>query len=328
MANPSAFGGRPRISLQLNHQVSGTTISWQLYAIETLSQPSFNLAGGNAWSVNFNALGGGVPSGTWTYDFRPTGNQTKTIATGSFVATAAGSWSATANGNTPIGSASVDGFIQPNFPPPPTPSWSTGTTLTSATRATAYSATVAASPVTSYSVVGQSADTRGLSASSNTISGTPTSVGTVTFTIRANNSGSTADRTFSILINPALPTYSDSTVVATASVGTAYSDAVAASETASYSIFSGALPGGLTLNTTTGAITGTPNTPGVFNFVIRATNVTGTRNTGTLTITVTSGARVWNGTSFVSGTTRAWNGTAYVSTTTRVWSGTAWTTAT
>jgi hypothetical protein len=103
---------------------------------------------------------------------------------------------------------------------------------------------------------------------------------------------------------------------------------VSATEAASYSVFSGALPDGLSLNTSTGAITGTPTSPGVFNFVIRATNVTGNRNTGTLTITVLSGARVWNGTAFVAGTTTAWNGTAFVSTTTKVWNGSAWTSAT
>jgi hypothetical protein len=224
-----------------------------------------------------------------------------------------------------VGTATVSFYV--NVPPPPTPSWSTGTTLSAATRGTAYSATVSASPVTSYSAIGSSGQTGGLSASGNVISGTPNTVGTANFTIRADNSGSIADRTFSITINPALPIYSDSTVASTAIVGTAYSDSVSASEAASYSVFSGSLPGGLSLNTSTGAITGTPTTPGVFTFVIRATNVTGSANTGTLTITVTSGAKVWNGTAFVAGTTRVWNGTAFVSSTTRIWNGSSWVSA-
>jgi hypothetical protein len=156
------------------------------------------------------------------------------------------------------------------------------------------------------------------------ISGTPNTVGTANFTIRANNSGSIADRTFSFAINPALPVFSDSSVNNSARVGIAYSDAVAASETASYSVFSGALPGGISLNTSTGAIAGTPTTSGTYTFIIRATNVTGSTNTATLTITVTSGSRLWNGTTFVNGNTRAWNGTAFVSTTTKVWNGSAW----
>jgi hypothetical protein len=124
------------------------------------------------------------------------------------------------------------------------------------------------------------------------------------------------------------PVFTDSTVVATGSVGTAYSDAVAASNATSYSVFSGALPTSLTLNTSTGAITGTPTVPGVFTFVLRATNASGSVDTGTLTITVLGGGRVWNGTAFVAGTTRVWNGTAFVSSTTRIWNGSAWVSST
>jgi hypothetical protein len=120
------------------------------------------------------------------------------------------------------------------------------------------------------------------------------------------------------------PVFTDSTVTATGNVGTAYSDAVVASSATSYSVFSGALPTGLNLNTSTGAITGTPTAPGVFTFVIRAANGSGTVDTGTLTITVTSGGKVWNGSAFISGTTRVWNGTSFVSSTTRVWNGSSW----
>jgi hypothetical protein len=127
---------------------------------------------------------------------------------------------------------------------------------------------------------------------------------------------------------PVVPVFGDSTVVSTANVGTAYSDEVTASGSPTYSVFSGALPTSLTLNTSTGAITGTPTVPGVFTFVIRATNVSGTANTGTLTITVLGGGKVWNGTAFVAGTTRVWNGTAFVSTTTKVWNGSTWVSST
>jgi hypothetical protein len=121
------------------------------------------------------------------------------------------------------------------------------------------------------------------------------------------------------------PTWSDQTISSSASVGTAYSDGVNATNAASYSVFSGALPGGLTLNTSTGAVTGTPTEPGVFNFVLRATgSFEGTIDTATQTITVLGGGKVWNGTAFVSGTTRVWNGTAFVSSTTKVWNGSSW----
>jgi hypothetical protein len=124
------------------------------------------------------------------------------------------------------------------------------------------------------------------------------------------------------------PVFSDASVSSSASVGVAYSDGVAASNSPSYSVVSEALPTGLNLNSGTGAITGTPTTPGVFTFVIRASNAGGSVDTGTLTITVIGGGKVWNGTSFVSGTTKAWNGTSFVSTTTKIWNGSSWVSAT
>ena len=87
-----------------------------------------------------------------------------------------------------------------NVTPPPV--WSTTSPLPTATVGTSYSTTVTASPVTSYSLVSSSGQTAGLTVSGNTISGTPTTAGVARFTIRANNSGLTQDRTFDIPINP------------------------------------------------------------------------------------------------------------------------------
>lgn len=231
-------------------------------------------------------------------------------------------------GSTTVGSASLSfGF---NVPAPTTPSWSTGTTLTAATRGTFVSRSVSASPATSYALIGSSGATGGLSFSGNTISGTPTTTGTAFFTIRASNTvngyTSSADRTFSLVINPALPVFSDGSVNSSARVGIAYSDGVTASETASYSVVAApnTLPPGLSLNTSNGAITGTPTTPGTYSFRIRATNVTGSTDTAIQTITVISSARVWNGSAFVVAQARVWNGSAFVTGTIRVWDGTAW----
>jgi hypothetical protein len=133
---------------------------------------------------------------------------------------------------------------------------------------------------------------------------------------------------------PVVPVFGDSTIVSTANVGTVYSDEVTASGSPTYAVrnvaddAAGVLPTGLALNTSTGAITGTPTVPGVFNFRIKATNVSGSAITGTLTITVLGGGKVWNGTAFVAGTTKVWNGTAFVSTTTKVWNGSAWVSST
>lgn len=58
-----------------------------------------------------------------------------------------------------------------------------------------------------------------------------------------------------------------------ASKNTAYSTTISASGTSiTYSVTSGSLPTGLSLNSSSGAITGTPTTPNTYNFTITATN--------------------------------------------------------
>ena len=164
----------------------------------------------------------------------------------------------------------------------------------------------------------------GVPAGTYTISGTFTTTGVVgTATITPFNVTVTAPP-------PPAPVIADGSVTSSASVGVAYSDEITATNSPTYSVrntadnAAGVLPTGLTLNTSTGAITGTPTTPGVFQFRIRATNGGGFATTGTLTITVTSGARVWNGTAFVSSLANVWNGTAFVSGIIKVWDGTVW----
>jgi hypothetical protein len=70
---------------------------------------------------------------------------------------------------------------------------------------------------------------------------------------------------------------------ANAQVGVPYNSSVTASggnAPYTYSITTGSLPGGLTLNANTGAITGTPNTPGPFTFTVLATDTVVTGNVG------------------------------------------------
>jgi hypothetical protein len=220
------------------------------------------------------------------------------------------------------------------------PVFGTITTPSPTIRGVAYTGSFTASNITAtngYSLSAGALPT-GLSLNVNTgaITGTPTVAGSYEFTITANGSfeGSTSV-TKTIVVNPPAPAFTDSIIATTANLGSAYSDSVSASDagygitspTTAYSIFSGNLPDGLTLDTSTGDITGTPTTPGIFNFVIRATNVTGTADTATLTITALSGGKVWNGTAFVSGTTKVWNGTAFVSSTTKIWDGSEWVSA-
>jgi hypothetical protein len=81
------------------------------------------------------------------------------------------------------------------------------------------------------------------------------------------------------------PSFTDTTV-ANGLLGVSYSDGVAANNTSSYAIASGSLPSGLSLNTSTGAITGTPTGQGSFTFAINASGGGGTTGSGNLTIQI------------------------------------------
>ena len=71
-------------------------------------------------------------------------------------------------------------------------------------------------------------------------------------------------------------------------VGTAYNQTLAAtgSTPITWSIASGTLPTGLSLNASTGAITGTPSVVGTYNFTVKAANGTAPDATKALSITV------------------------------------------
>jgi uncharacterized protein YhjY with autotransporter beta-barrel domain len=156
--------------------------------------------------------------------------------------------------------------------------------LTNPTVGAAYSATVSGSGGTapySFSVtsgvlpVGLS-----LNASTGAITGTPTAAGAASFTITATDSttgtGSpfTASQAYSVTVQAPTITLAPASLTA-GTVGTAFSQTVTASGGAgpyTYAPTAGSLPAGLSLNASTGAITGTPTAGGTFNFTVTATD--------------------------------------------------------
>jgi hypothetical protein len=350
MAEVFTNDSQKRAKLILDASVSSSSISWTATVTDgNASYGGWGLAGATL-TVNVNGarqltesnrsydFGGNTGSDTVVANaFFPRAGKTFTGTVGGLSASTSYNVNATFGTTGNVGTATISFNVTTSAPPaPPAPTWQATSAFT-ATRGTAFSTTVTASPVTGYSLVSQSADTRGLSlggALGNVISGTPTSVGTVTFTIRATNSGTTSNKTFTITINPALPVFSDASVNNLATLNIAYSDSVAASETTSYSVrnpdtpsLAGALPPGLNLNTSTGAITGAPTTIGNTSFRLRATNVTGSTDTEILTIQVRNNLgkrRTSSGFENIQ-TARRFNGTAWVATTvSKRFNGTAW----
>ncbi len=241
---------------------------------------------GVPYSSNLVATGG-VPPYTFsiTAGSLPTG-LTLNPATGAITGTptAAGSFTFTAqvvdSTGTSAGTTSTSCTIV-IAPAPPTLTCPAAT----GTVGVAYSSNLVAAggvPPYTYSITAGSLPT-GLSLNPTTgaITGTPTAAGSFTFTAQVVDSRGTAAGTTStsctIVIAPAPPTLT--CPAATGTVGVAYSSALVASGGVppyTYSITSGSLPTGLTLNPSTGAITGTPTAAGSFTFTAQVVDSRGT----------------------------------------------------
>lgn len=134
--------------------------------------------------------------------------------------------------------------------------------------------------VVSYSVTPALPAGLGMSAASGTITGTPTAVTpTAGYTVTATNAGGVATTTLLITVNDKPPAglgYTTSSAIYTVGQPIAPDNAVSTGgAVASYSV-SPALPAGLSLNTISGQITGTPTVvTAAANYTITATNASG-----------------------------------------------------
>ncbi|WP_429931992.1 putative Ig domain-containing protein [Agrobacterium vitis] len=116
--------------------------------------------------------------------------------------------------------------------------------------------------------------------------------GSDSFTYTATNAtGTSSPATVTIAVTAPTFTLSPASGTLTAAtVGTAYSEIVTASggtSPYSYAISAGTLPTGLTLNTSTGVISGTPTTAANTSFTITATDANGATGSASYSLTVT-----------------------------------------
>ena len=180
------------------------------------------------------------------------------------------------------------------------------------TSASTASGTVGAS--FSYSIIGTNSPTSysasglpsGLTVNSSTgiISGTPTIAATSSITIGAINSGGTGTATLTLTISAPVvgaPIISSSST-ANGALTNAFAYTITASNTPTSFSASG-LPAGLSLNSASGAITGTPTVAGTFTVTLGATNGSGT-GTSSLHLTILA-APVINSSASASGTRNA-----------------------
>jgi Putative Ig domain/Pectate lyase superfamily protein len=254
------------------HKLAINTVSLPQGVVGTAYSVTLGATGGSApyrWSIIAGALPAGlslsssgtisgIPSGSGTAKFtvQVQDSQLDTVSAGLFLAI-----------NSPNKSSSLQVATS---------------SLSAGTMGKAYSASLAATGGTSpyqWSVTGGNLPSGlSLNASSGAISGSPSAAGTTTFTARVQDSqGQTAAANLSIVVNASSsgsgsPLQITTSSLSAGSVGKAYSASLAATGGTSpyhWSVTGGNLPSGLSLNASSGAISGSPSAAGTASFTIQ-----------------------------------------------------------
>jgi subtilisin family serine protease/PKD repeat protein len=175
----------------------------------------------------------------------------------------------TATGAGGTGSLGVTVTIQPR----PIPEITSPTSI-SGSYATAFSYQITANHApTSFGASGLPAGLA-VKTASGLISGRPTEVGTFAVTITATNESGSGSKTLAMVINPPDVPRITSPGTAAGQVGQNFSYGITASNHPT-AFGADGLPAGLTVNTGTGSISGTPTASGTFAVLVKASNLGG-----------------------------------------------------
>ena len=275
-SNP-AFQSSDTVSLASRLQMS--TAVANLTVIQSVSTPGKGTVSYNAGAPDFTYNAGVCQTGadSFTYRARNAGN---TLST-----------------STRTVSVSIGAPPAPSINSPGTASGQTGVGFN-------YNITVASCSglVTSYNATGLPPGLS-INTGNGAITGTPTSTGTFPVNLSANNAGGggTGSVTITITLGPPVVNSSNSVLGA---VGNSLSYQITATNPPLTSFSASGLPPGLTVDTTTGLISGTPTAPGgVFNATVTATNATATSAPYGVTFNIAFAAPVVNSPPTASGAT-------------------------
>ena len=165
---------------------------------------------------------------------------------------------------------------------------SPSTTGVYGTAYTSYTFVANGTPAPTYSLASGSLPPGLTLSAAGVLSGTPTNGGTYNFTVQAANSaGSIVTESISIMVNQ-IPTMFSAETPPTGVVNTVYpSYTFVANGTpaSAYSVASGTLPPGMTLNAA-GVLSGTPTAAGTYTFVVQASNALGSVNSNSVIVTI------------------------------------------
>ena len=287
---PTAQTATKQLTITVNPQLSVTTTTLAAGTVGTTYNQTLGAAGGitpYSWAVTTGSLPAGLSlnSATGAITGKPTGPQVGAI---SFTVTVTDS-----ENPTKTASASLSITISAPTLTITTSSLSAGVINQS------YSATVAATGgVTPYTWSISSASLpAGFSINSSTgaITGTPTATGTSSFTVQVIDSETPTQQTsakgLSITINNSAPVQVTTTSMPAGVINTSYTNgfltASGGTQPYTWSISSGSLPSSLTLNTSTGQISGTPTAVGTSNFTAKVTDSSNPTETATASLSIT-----------------------------------------
>ena len=125
------------------------------------------------------------------------------------------------------------------------------------------------------------------------ISGAPLAPGQFPFTIAVADGSTSASRAFTIAVDT--PVSIVTSALRTGTVGSSYSETLSATgggQPYTWSVASGQLPNGLSLDPATGIISGTPLVPGAFRILFQVTDSASAKAAVTLSLTVNSSLEI------------------------------------